>query len=135
MQSLFLRELQCAICPIARRFNRDQTEKGLESLHSFLADKPAQVRFQFSVFLLWIRIKAVLNYGRRFQNLGPVKQAILLKGLRDSRVPLFRKGLWGVSTLMKMSVYGQPDVYPLIGFHLKGFESKIQSRKNEHKGS
>ena len=40
----------------------------------------------------------------------------MLTLLFEAPVPLLRKGFWGLNTLVKLSVFGQPSVYPDIRY-------------------
>lgn len=114
--------LQRCLVPLSGRFDGAQHQTSLAIVERFINNKPKAIRFKFLIFLIYIDMLSLLLHARLFCNLPPTQQNNILLGLFHSRMPLLRKGFWGLCTLAKMSVYGQPSVYPWIGYHLKNNE-------------
>lgn len=109
---------------------RDLDEAGwvaLESIvESALAGRPARIQRQLIVFIRLIDAIALLRHGRRFRALPPDKRSSVLRGLQDSPVLLFRRGFWGLRTLVYMGWYAQPETAARIGYraHLRGWTAR-----------
>jgi hypothetical protein len=81
-----------------------------------LADRPAAVRRQLLLFVRVTGLLAILRYGRSLHRLSPVRAARLLGALERAPIPLLRRGVWGVRTLVFMGYYAQPDVQAELGY-------------------
>jgi hypothetical protein len=69
--------------------------------------------------LLFLRIldgMSRVRYGRGLATLDPARRASLVEGIATSRLLLFRRGVWGLRTLVQMGWYAQPEVQRAIGY-------------------
>ena len=82
-----------------------------------LADRPATMQRQFSLFLQVLRWAPVARYGRRLDRLAPQQQEAVLRWFQDCPVQIIRSGFWGVRTLVMMGYYARPEVGASIGYH------------------
>lgn len=111
--------VQRRLVPRSAAFSEAQQKESLRIVGDFLNSRPASVRFRLSAFFRIIDILSFLYGGRSFSGLRPEKQSRVLNALFDSSISVFRKGFWGVNTLARMGVYGQPSVYPDLSYRLK----------------
>ncbi len=81
-----------------------------------LAERPSAVRRQLVSFLHLLDWWAMLRHGRRLTKLDPEKRTALLQGLERHRVPLIRRGMWGLRTLVFLGYYTRADVAAFIGY-------------------
>lgn len=108
--------LQRCLVPRCRAFDDDRRRASRELVNRILADKAAAVHCKIALFLFLIDCVSLCCGLRPFARLRPDKQRHVMDLFFDSRVALLRKGFWGVNTLAKLGVYGQPAVYAEIGY-------------------
>ena len=118
LERSFLAVQRCLV-PRSAAFSEAQQNESLRIIRSFLDSKPAAVQFRLSLFFRIIDLFSFFYGGRSFSGLSPEKQTRVLHGLFDSGISLFRKGFWGINTLARMGVYGQPSIYPDLSYRLK----------------
>lgn len=109
---------RCAV-PRSAAFAEEQARESLVLVTRFLREKPSGVRFKLVLFLIYIDALSLLRGARLFPKLEGEKQRRVLKSLFDSRISLIRKGFWGLNTLSRLGVYGQPSVYPSLNYRLR----------------
>src|SRR5262245_40591081 len=78
--------------------------------------RPPAVQRQISLFLKVMEWLPALRYGAPLSSLAPAKQDAVLKWFHSCPVPIFRKGFWGMKTLVLLGFYGRPEVYDSIGY-------------------
>ncbi len=83
---------------------------------SALAARPPGVRRQIGTFLNLIQIGPALRWGRTFDRLDDGRRDVWLRWLQDGPIGLLRQGFWGLKALVFMGYYGQPEVWPEIGY-------------------
>jgi hypothetical protein len=81
-----------------------------------LLDRDPATRKQLGTFLGVIRFAPVLRYGRTFPALDPERRTAVLRWFQDCPVSLIRTGFWGLKALAFMGYYGQPELWPEIGY-------------------
>lgn len=81
-----------------------------------VAARPPRVRRQLAVFLAAIEWLPVLRYGRPFSRLDVTRRHTFLTSLQDSSLLLFRRGFWGLRTLILMGYYTQSRTIAAIGY-------------------
>lgn len=111
--------IQNCLVPRSARFRPEQKEQSIELINQILSDKPGLIHFKIAVFLRLIDVVSLISGFKSFRHLAPSHQTQVMKFFFDSKIAIFRKGFWGLSTLAKMGVYGQPSVYNEIGYKLK----------------
>jgi hypothetical protein len=111
--------IQKCTVPRSAEFSEEQVRESLQLVTRFLREKPSGVRFKLVLFLIYIDALSMLRGAKSFPELEEEKQRRILKGLFDSKVPLIRKGFWGLNTLARLGVYGQPSVYPSLNYRLR----------------
>jgi hypothetical protein len=81
-----------------------------------LSDRPRSIQRQFGLFLGVVRWAPLLRYLARFDRLAPAKQDAVLRFLLDAPLAKLRGGFWALRALVFMGYYGQPEVWPAIGY-------------------
>lgn len=97
---------------------------GLEAIvENALSKRPPAMRRQLVVFIRLLDFLPRLRWLRSFRALDPEKQARFLQGIQSSKVFLFRRGFWGLRTMVYMGYYARPQAYADIGYdaHLRGW--------------
>jgi len=116
---------QCFIPETARA--TDSQWRGLESaVATALAARPARLRRQVLLFVRLIDFTARARYGTGFAGLGAARGTALLEGFAASRVLLFRRGVWGLRTLVMLGWYTDPAVIAALGYRASaaGWEAR-----------
>jgi hypothetical protein len=81
-----------------------------------LADRPRSIQRQLALFLDLVRWAPLLRYLAPFDRLAPQRQTAVLRWLLDAPLAKLRGGFWGLRALVYMGYYGQPEVWPSIGY-------------------
>ncbi|HEU5219332.1 MAG TPA: hypothetical protein VFU23_11765 [Gemmatimonadales bacterium] len=81
-----------------------------------LAARPPRVRRQIALFVRVIDWAARARYRRRFAALDPARGTALLERFAASRLLLFRRGVWGLRTLVMMGWYTNASVIAGLGY-------------------
>jgi len=87
-----------------------------EVVRHALAARPARVRRQIAGFVRLIDLAARVRHRRGFASLDPRTATTLLEGFAESRLLLFRRGVWGLRTLVMMGWYTNPAVIEALGY-------------------
>ena len=112
-------EIQKCVIPRCAEFSDIQQQESLRILNHFLEQKSRSTLLRLRFFFVLIQAVSLLSSGSLFQKLPSERKMHVLQFFFDSRIALLRKGFWGVNTLARMSVYGQPSVYREINYHLR----------------
>ena len=117
------RALATAIVPEAAGLDeQDWTE--LEAIvETALSKRPPGMRRQFAVFVRLLDFLPRVRWLRSFRKLDPERRARFLRKVQSSKNFLFRRGFWGLRTLVYMGYYSRPQAYAEIGYdaHLRGW--------------
>jgi len=91
-----------------------------------LAARPPKVRRQIATFVRLIDLAARTRHGRRFAALDQARATAVLEGFAASRLLLFRRGVWGLRTLVMMGWYTNPSVIAALGYRASaaGWEAR-----------
>lgn len=111
--------LQALLVPRSQTLSTEEREAGLVLVNTLVGRMPQANQKKLRMFLLLIDLMSYIFMLRPFRKLPVVVQLRLLWFLFDGPVPLLRKGFWGLNSLAKLSVYGQPSIYPQIGYQLR----------------
>lgn len=117
------RALARSIVPEADRLDEAGWADVEATVESALAKRPAGMRRQFAVFVRLLDFLPRLRWLRPFRKLSDERRTRFLHGIERSRIFLFRRGFWGLRTLVFMGYYGRPQAYAEIGYdaHLRGW--------------
>ena len=93
---------------------------------SALAARPPALARQVLLFIRILDGLSLLRYGRGLASLDHPTRTRLVEGIASSRVLLFRRGVWGLRTLVQMGWYAQPQVQASLGYRASaaGWEAR-----------
>ena len=96
-----------------------------------LVDRPQAMRRQLVSFVRLLDWWSRLRYGRRLTKLDAFKRTELLELIERHRFPLFRRGMWGLRTLVFLGYYTRADVAAFIGYqaHRDGWSARPDARR------
>jgi len=91
-----------------------------------LGARPARLRRQILLFVRVIDLAARARYRVGFADLGAERGTALLQRFAASRVLLFRRGVWGLRTLVMLGWYANPTVTAALGYRASaaGWEAR-----------
>jgi len=81
-----------------------------------LALRPARMRRQLALLLRVIALAGRLRFGRALSAVAAGPRERFLLGLQRARLPLLRRGIWGIRTLLLMGHYTRPEVVRALGY-------------------
>lgn len=81
-----------------------------------LATRPPALQRQVVLFVKILDILALVRHGGRLAALDPATRTGLVERVGSSHLLLFRRGVWGLRTLVQMGWYGQPEVQRSLGY-------------------
>ena len=87
------------------------------SIAEALAKRPPRMRRQLALLIRVLDALPLLRWGRRFHTLGAARRARFLDAMQYSPIPLLRRGVWGLRTLVFLAYYARPDVQKTLGYH------------------
>jgi hypothetical protein len=99
----------------------------LESrIEQALAARPAALRRQLALFLRLLDATARLRYRSSLSTLDAVRRTALLEWFAGSSILRFRRGIWGLRTLIMLGWYTQPSVIAALGYRASpaGWEAR-----------
>ena len=86
------------------------------SIAEALAKRPPVVRRQFALFVRVLDMLPLFRWGRRFHALGAARRARFLDAMQYSPIPLLRRGVWGLRTLVFLGYYARPELQTTLGY-------------------
>ena len=91
-----------------------------------LAPRPEAMQRQLVTFLRVIEYLPLLKRFRRFSRLPLDARTEILRGFESSTRPLFRRGMWGLRTLVFLGYYTRDDVQGALGYraHANGWSAR-----------
>lgn len=81
-----------------------------------LSARPPALQRQVLLFVKLLDLVALLRHGKRLAALDDAARTRLVERVASSPVILFRRGVWGLRTLVQMGWYTQPDVQRSLGY-------------------
>lgn len=81
-----------------------------------LMARPEVTRGQVVTFLRLVEYLPLTRLRGRFSRMAPDRRREELERLERSRTLLFRRGVWGVRTLIFMGYYTRPQVQASLGY-------------------
>jgi hypothetical protein len=110
------RAISRAVVPDSAALSPAEWSRAVAAVEGALAPLPAATRRQLRIFLELVEQSARLRYGRPLSALSPAQADRHLESFERSRVPLLRKGFWGVRTLALMGYYARPEGAASVGY-------------------
>jgi hypothetical protein len=81
-----------------------------------LAARPETMRRQLGLFVRLLDATARLRYRASLRTLDAARRTSLLEAFARSPVLRFRRGIWGLRTLIMLGWYTQPTVVAALGY-------------------
>ena len=90
-----------------------------------LTARPVALQRQIALFVRVLDVAARLRFGRGLGALDATRRTALLEWFAGSPLLLFRRGIWGLRTLVMMGWYTQPGVIAALGYRAdaRGWEA------------
>lgn len=127
-RSEFLLIIARRIVPRLTNSDDEIVQKFLDSIDHSLMVRPASIRRQLGLFLSAIQWLPVFRYGLPFNRLSNGKKDAVLNWFQDCPFFLFRKGFWGLKTLIFLGYYGQEGLWPEF-YYTPSFEGNTKLGK------
>lgn len=108
--------LQADLVPRSRHLDEAARNASRRLVDDLVGAMPASNRRKLGLFLVIIDVLALLTGLRPYRALPEARRLRLLAWLFDAPVGLLRKGFWGLNSLARMGVYGNPAIWPEIGY-------------------
>lgn len=108
--------LQRDLVPRAAAFDDTARAASRRLVDDLVGAMPPVNQRKLGLFLVIIDVLALLIGLRPYRKLAPARRQRLLAWLFDAPVGLLRKGFWGLNSLARLGVYGNPAIWPEIGY-------------------
>jgi len=120
------RAVAVTVVPEASSLGPDAWTEVERVVEQSLASRPVTMQRQLVTFLRVIEYLPLLRYLRRFTRLSPEHRLQVLAGLQNSGQLLFRRGFWGLRTLIYLGYYTRDDVQSALGYraHRDGWSAR-----------
>ncbi len=105
------------VAPGLRTLDAAARDRAIAIVERAVAARPRALQRQLGLFLGIVGWSPVLRYGRRFDRLDPGRQDAVLRWFQHAPIAAFRRGFWGVKTLVYMGYYGRPEIGDEVGYH------------------
>lgn len=115
-KALFLDVVARRIVPEVAGLDARGRERFFRMIDAALMDRPPGVRRQFGTLLGVVRWLPLPRWGISFERLSGDRQDRVLRWLQDAPLPLLRAGFWGLKVMVFMGYYGQPELWPEVGY-------------------
>ncbi|MCC6317956.1 MAG: hypothetical protein IT361_09720 [Gemmatimonadaceae bacterium] len=101
-----------------------------------LAKRPEAMRRQLLTLLRLIEYLPVARPFGRFSHLREDRRLVVLRRLERSPLPLMRRGIWGLRTLVMLGYYTQPAIQDALGYraHRDGWAARRRLAPIESRG-
>lgn len=92
-----------------------------------VSQRPRRMQRQLGMFLRILNVLSLLRYGKFIHSLAPSVRTTFLANIQNSNLLLFRRGFWGVRTLVLMGYYARPEARSVVGYraHTRGWEMRV----------
>ena len=105
-----------AVVPEAAAMSAGEWRAFEQLIEAALAKRPAQVKRQLAIFVGLLNLLSYLRFFRPLRHVPAPQRAQFLERIQDSGLLLFRRGFWGIRTLVFMGYYARPESAGLLGY-------------------
>ena len=81
-----------------------------------LVKRPAAMRRQLGMFLRILNVLAFVRTGKSVSGLNASARTAFLSSVENSKLLLFRRGFWGIRTLVFMGYYARAACATNLGY-------------------
>ena len=120
------RVLALAFIPEMEALDAGGWQRAEAAASGALGRRPAAVRRQLGLFVRFLDMWSLARHGRRLAHLDPVALRGWLEHIQFGSCTLFRKGLWGLRTVVFIGYYGLAETRERVGYgaHPGGWRSR-----------
>jgi hypothetical protein len=115
-ESKAFHSIAVTVVPEARQLDANGWRDLNAIVEHAIAQRPSNVRRQLALFLRILNLLSMIRYGRGITRLVPARRAQFLEKVERSPLLLFRRGFWGIRTLVLMGYYARPEAKAEIGY-------------------
>ena len=115
-QSQTFRAIATAVVPEAIEQSQEDWTEFSSIVQTALAKRPAAMQRQLGMFLRILNILSFIRYRRSVASLSVDQRTSFLHSIENSKLLLFRRGFWGVRTLVFMGYYARPGMSSGLGY-------------------
>ena len=116
MPSVGFRALAAAFVPETEPATATEWSALEATVAEALAARSRALQNQIALFVRVLDLSARIRYGRGLTTLDTTRCTALLEWFAHSPLLLFRRGIWGLRTLVMMGWYTQPGVIARLGY-------------------
>lgn len=110
------RSIAEAVVPDTQHMTPTEWQDFSDVIDRALARRPRKMRRQLSVFLQLLNFLSIARYGRSLHRASIQQRTSLLERIENSPLLLFRRGFWGIRTLVFMGYYARPHCGHALGY-------------------
>lgn len=110
------RSIAEVVVPDTRSLSEAEWSEFAGVIDGALAKRPAALRRQLRMFLGILNLMALVHKGRFISRLDHAARTEFLAGVENSPILLFRRGFWGVRTLVFMGYYARAVCATGLGY-------------------
>ena len=96
--------------------NDEQWREFYRVIDNALTKRPAKMVAQLKLFLKILNVISLIRYRRPLQRIDKSQRVKLLSSIEDSKLLLFRRGFWGIRTLVYMGYYANAETGTALGY-------------------
>ena len=102
--------------PESANMSAEEWTELTQTVELAIAKRPAAMRRQLGMFLRILNMLSFMRTGRSLSRLDPAARTAFLSSIEDSRLLLFRRGFWGIRTLVFMGYYARAACATNLGY-------------------
>lgn len=120
------RAIATTVVPEAVRLQPEEWNEVEAIVERGIASRPAKIKRQLRLFVKILNVLPLFRFGKTFRALDPERRTRFLLAIQDSPLLLFRRGFWGVRTLVYMGYYTRDEARREIGYraNIRGWEAR-----------
>lgn len=111
-----LRAIAEIVVPETRQLDETEWRAFEEIIERALSQRPKAMRRQLALFIRVLNLRCIARHGRSLSKIDLASRTEFLESVQNSQIMLFRRGFWGVRTLIFMGFYARSDVGAQIGY-------------------
>ena len=104
------------VVPETADMNEVQWREFYQVIDAALAKRPAKMRRQLRLFLKLLNLISLIRYRKQLHHTRASQRLALLTSMENSRLLVFRRGFWGIRTLVYMGFYANTDTAAALGY-------------------
>jgi|SRR5688572_15838592 len=110
------RSIAEAVVPESQRMTPTEWQDFGAVIDRALMRRPASMRRQLTVFLNLLNVLSFVRYRCSLRRASIQQRTSLLERIENSPLLLFRRGFWGLRTLVFMGYYARPQCGHALGY-------------------